>query len=286
MNVEQVIRCALPVRDLSFVGQPLTRTLADLQGVIQFAGFVAQTQAEIGFLDAMGRVQLKNIAVLVNVIKGGTKTPGHADHGMSESPGRGTLIPFPVLVSVFECNLRHFLQCQPGFKRDFSAVKRQRIVRKWIPIPRRRIKAPITVVPGAKLIVRESHVSELFPRNLQLQFVVVIVEKRASVRGQRRVGRDRGRVMEILDAAEDFAAAVSLLELAPAALNEKSAGRKLDPVVKGILASLEHLPLGQWRGSGCRWGVGFFRRKSGHRRTNTQQGRATPPNPSVWEWAS
>ena len=108
MDVEQVIGGALLIGDLLLGG--FTGRLRDFQRVIQLAEFIAQPHAQIGRLDALGDVELKSIAVLVDVVKRGAKPLRHANGGMSDSPNGGTLFSVPKTVVVFEGDLR---ECPP-----------------------------------------------------------------------------------------------------------------------------------------------------------------------------
>src|SRR5215471_17973836 len=67
MNVEQVVIGALSIGDLLI--DRLARELIDLKRIIQLAGVVSQADTKLSRLDVMRNIELKHIAMLIDIIE-------------------------------------------------------------------------------------------------------------------------------------------------------------------------------------------------------------------------
>src|SRR5207245_10161115 len=90
VGVEQVVAGTGSISDFSL--DWFTGRLIYFQRVVQFARLITQSQAEIGFQDAVGHVELKNITSLVDVIERRTEPPCRTAARMGGAPDGGTFV--------------------------------------------------------------------------------------------------------------------------------------------------------------------------------------------------
>ena len=114
VDVEQVITRGLPVRELLF-GRG-ARKLIGLQRIVYPARLITQPDAGLGRFDLVGHVQLKAVAVLIDVVEGRAEAAGHTRRRLRIAPTGRALASLPEGMLVFECDLRHVIQRQAGLE--------------------------------------------------------------------------------------------------------------------------------------------------------------------------
>src|ERR1035441_5178138 len=97
----------------------------------------------------VGRVELKDVTVLVDVVEGRAESARHARRRLRVAPTGRTLGPLPGGVLVLEGDLRHVLQRQASLEGNILVIKGQGITCQWVIRPHRGIESPIAIVPGA-----------------------------------------------------------------------------------------------------------------------------------------
>src|SRR5262249_51449366 len=121
MDIEQVIGRLLPICDPLLTR--LVGRLGDMQGVVQISALVAHAYPEVRGLDGFSQVELKGVAVLVDLVDGRRKALGHVDGRMSDPPDSGTLFPFAEGVGVLERDLRDILQGKSALEVEATPVE-------------------------------------------------------------------------------------------------------------------------------------------------------------------
>src|ERR1022692_3670872 len=130
------------------------------------------------------QVELKTVGMLMDVIRRGAESLRQRGIiRMSVSPNGGTLLTHPEGVRVLENGVNSLFRCQPRFDGEGPAIQAERIFRQRIVHVRRREEAAIPIRPGAELAVRKAEKTRLLALDVQLQFVVVLIEYSPPVQG-------------------------------------------------------------------------------------------------------
>ena len=105
----------------------------------------------------MGHVQLKGVAVLVDVAEDGLSPWATGCPADRESPARGTFLAVAKIVGVLERDVRAaFSSLSPASKEPTRDPAPARSSDDGYHAPVRRVKAAVDIIPGAKLVIRES----------------------------------------------------------------------------------------------------------------------------------
>ena len=234
VGVEQVITCPLAPGEVLL--NRLPRVDGGLERVVQMPALIAHAEAKIRGLDVIGQVQLKTVAVLVNVLqRGGESLRGFAQDRMGVPPLGGTDVAVAERVGVFEGHFWPRFRRPACFQCQLAAIQPERVVRPRVVLTCSREIAAGSVRPGALLIVGQAQITNLLPLDAEPELVVVVVNNPAPVQDQGGVGGDAGLEMEIADAAERARGDLMLLlELGAVAADKGLPGREINPVVVGV----------------------------------------------------
>src|ERR1035441_6737404 len=115
----------------------------------------------------VGRVELKDVAVLINVVEGRAESARHPRRRLRVAPTGRALGPLPGGVLVLEGDLRHVLQRQASLEGNILVIKGQGITCQWVIRPHGGIESPIAIVPGAVFSIGKPRVPKFLFRYTQ-----------------------------------------------------------------------------------------------------------------------